>query len=40
MSGDIIGAVASISEGEKAPEGIEVKMIETAANFLSRQLDE
>jgi AbrB family transcriptional regulator (stage V sporulation protein T) len=40
MSGDIIGAVASVSDEKKEPEGLEVKMIETAANFISRQLEE
>jgi len=39
-SGDIIGAVVSVS-GEKEPaDQMEIKMIQTAASFLSRQLEE
>ncbi|MBE6701597.1 MAG: AbrB/MazE/SpoVT family DNA-binding domain-containing protein [Ruminococcaceae bacterium] len=40
MSGDIIGAVASLSSEKIPPESIEIKMIQTAASFLSRQLEE
>ncbi len=38
-SGDIIGAVASISEERKKPDDMEIKMIQTAASFLSKQLE-
>ncbi len=41
LSGDIIGAVASVTDEKKGePEKIEEKMIQTAASFLSRQLEE
>ena len=40
MSGDIIGAVASVSEEKTVPDRMEIKMIQTAASFISRQLEE
>ncbi len=40
MSGDIIGAVASVSEEKTPADRMEIKMIQTAASFLSRQLEE
>ncbi len=40
LSGDIIGAVASVTSDDGEPEKIEEKMIQTAASFLSRQLEE
>lgn len=40
MSGDIIGAVASITEDKTPADHMEKKMIQTAASFLSRQLEE
>ncbi len=40
MSGDIIGAVASINEENKPADNMEIKMIQTAASFLSKQLEE
>ncbi len=38
-SGDIIGAVASISDEKRSADSIEIKMIQTAASFLSKQLE-
>ncbi|MBR6633942.1 MAG: AbrB/MazE/SpoVT family DNA-binding domain-containing protein [Clostridia bacterium] len=40
MSGDIIGAVASITDDKTPADHMEKKMIQTAASFLSRQLEE
>ncbi len=41
LSGDIIGAVASVTDEDKGEvEKIEEKMIQTAASFLSHQLEE
>lgn len=37
--GDITGCVISLSEGEKAPEQTEIKLVQTAATFLSKQLE-
>ena len=39
MSGDIIGAVASVSDEKTTPDRMEIKMIQTAAAFLSKQLE-
>ena len=40
LSGDIIGAVASISDEKTPPDRMEIKMIQTAASFISRHLEE
>ena len=40
LSGDIIGAVASISNEKTPPDRMEIKMIQTAASFISRHLEE
>lgn len=37
--GDVIGCVASMSEGSEAPDETEIKLIRTAANFLGKQLE-
>ena len=39
--GDIVGCVASLSptETDRAPESVEMKLIQTAAGFLGRQLE-
>jgi len=37
--GDIIGCVVSLAEGEKNADQTEIKLIQTAATFLSKQLE-
>ena len=37
--GDVIGCVASLGEGEGAPNETEIKLVRTAANFLGKQLE-
>ena len=37
--GDVIGCVASMSDGTEAPDETEIKLIRTAANFLGKQLE-
>jgi hypothetical protein len=39
--GDIVGCVASLCpiETDRAPESVEMKLIQTAAGFLGRQLE-
>ena len=39
--GDIIGIIASLSpaDGDKAPEAVEQKLVQTAASFLGRQME-
>ena len=39
--GDIIGVIASLSPADldKVPEGAELKLVQTAASFLGRQMD-
>lgn len=40
LDGDIIGGVISLSNTEKEPDETEIKLIQTAAAFLSKQLEE
>ena len=39
--GDIVGCVAALSsaDGENAPEAVEIKLVQTAAGFLGRQME-
>lgn len=39
--GDVVGCVASLlpSDADRAPEAVEIKLIQTAASFLGRQLE-
>ncbi len=40
LEGDIIGAVISLTSGDNKPDEAEIKLIQTAAAFLSKQLEE
>jgi AbrB family transcriptional regulator (stage V sporulation protein T) len=40
LDGDIIGSVATLTEGDSAPTETEIKLLQTAANFLSKQLED
>jgi hypothetical protein len=39
--GDIVGCVASLAatDSDSAPDSVEVKLVQTAASFLGRQLE-
>ena len=39
LDGDIIGAVLSVTDGDKEPTDLEVKLVQTAAAFLAKQLE-
>ena len=39
LDGDIIGAVCSITEDDSEPGDLEVKLVQTAAAFLAKQLE-
>ena len=40
LDGDIIGSVATLTNGEASPTETEIKLIQTAAAFLSKQLED
>ncbi len=40
LDGDIIGSVATLTNGEVTPTETEIKLIQTAAGFLSKQLED
>ncbi|MBE6591295.1 MAG: AbrB/MazE/SpoVT family DNA-binding domain-containing protein [Ruminococcaceae bacterium] len=39
LDGDIIGAVLSVTDGEGEPTDLEIKLVQTAAAFLAKQLE-
>ena len=39
LDGDIIGAVCSVTSEDKEPTDLEVKLVQTAAAFLAKQLE-
>ena len=40
LDGDIIGAVATLTEANTAPTETEIKLLQTSAGFLSKQLED
>ncbi len=40
LDGDIIGSVATLTDSDSTPTETEIKLLQTAANFLSKQLED